>query len=185
MASASSHRQTVRPLIEATMPRRTASGQFLATESRERQPHLARQFTRQSLDSTTTSGGKKIRPTPARTALQTAQPLLAETLPPFADESAEASPNARRFRCFPGPRPPTGRPSPGRHRNTVTYIYGPPPANTVLLVRENNIKRAFTCIACLPSGDTLPPRDKKRNKIRSSYLCRPVLRSCGSRRYFK
>src|SRR4030042_896503 len=87
MASASSHRQTVRPLIEATMPRRTASRAMSVQLNREKgSPTSLGSSQARAFTSTTTSGGKKIRPTPARAFLQAAQALLAEPFPPLADD---------------------------------------------------------------------------------------------------
>jgi hypothetical protein len=87
MASASSHRHTVRPLIEATMPRRTASRAISVQLNREKgSPVSLGSSHARALTSTTTSGGKKIRPTPTRTTLQSTQALLAKSFPPFADD---------------------------------------------------------------------------------------------------
>jgi hypothetical protein len=87
MASASSHRQTVRPLIEATIPRRTTSRAMSGQLNRENgNPCSYGSSQARALTSTTTPGGKKIRPARPRAALQAAQPLLAKPFSPLADD---------------------------------------------------------------------------------------------------
>jgi hypothetical protein len=87
MASAASHRQTVRPLIEAAMPRRTVSRAISAQLNRESgRPVSLGSSQARALTSTTTPGGEKTRPAPARTALQAPQALRAESFSPLADD---------------------------------------------------------------------------------------------------
>jgi hypothetical protein len=87
MASASSHRHTVRPLIEATIPRRTASRAMSEQLNRDKGTSCsAGSWQARALTSTTASGGEKARPPPSRPVFQADQTLLEKPLSPLADD---------------------------------------------------------------------------------------------------
>lgn len=87
IASALSHRQTVAPLMAATIPRCTASRVMSAWLKREKGRSLSAGNSQASaLTCTSTSGGKKPGTTPAWAAFQARQSVVAETLPPFTDD---------------------------------------------------------------------------------------------------
>ena len=87
IASASSHRQTVRPLMEATIPRWIASRAMSAQLNRDNgTPCSAGSWHARALTSTTISGGENARPPPARAVFQADQTLLGKSISPLADD---------------------------------------------------------------------------------------------------
>jgi len=89
MASWSSQRQTVAPLICATIPRATTSLAKSWRLNRERGNSVwAGSSQASALTCTTTSGGKNGRSPGSWFVLQTGQPLLKEAFAPFAHDLA-------------------------------------------------------------------------------------------------
>src|SRR5439155_11641493 len=97
MASWSSHRQTVDPEIEATMPWRITSFWMSGTNSREAgSSRVLGSSQATALTAITTSGGKNPRPTLPGGLLQSLQALLEEALAPLAHDLAGTGPPWRR-----------------------------------------------------------------------------------------
>ena len=87
MASALSHRQMVTPLMEATIPRRTASRAMSAELRRDRgKPSSAGSAHARALTSMTIRGGKGAGPPAPRTIAQTVESLMEEAFWPLADD---------------------------------------------------------------------------------------------------
>jgi hypothetical protein len=95
MASALSQRQTVVPLIEATMPFSMASRAISALLSRENGRFLSHgSWQANALTSIMTLGGKTTRPAASWTILQAGQAFFKETFSPLANDLS------RRFESF-------------------------------------------------------------------------------------
>jgi hypothetical protein len=145
MASASSHRQIVLALIEATIPRRTASLARSAQLKREngRLDSLGSSQA-SALTSTTSAGGKSSRPARAREAFQARQTLAVEPLAPLADDlprQVKAAGNLGVLQTRGGQQHDFGADNVAKWRcvlscNSLQYL--------PLLIRENNGKWAHT-----------------------------------------
>jgi len=87
MASLLSHRQTVLPLMEATMPRLRAQLAIWPQVSREKgRPSSSGNWHARALTATTISGGKSGGSAPPWPFLQAGQALVEESLSPLGDD---------------------------------------------------------------------------------------------------
>jgi len=180
MASPSNHRHTVRPLMEATIPRRTASWAMSPQLNREKGKSFSPGSSHaRALTSTTTPGGKKTRPAPAGTALQTRQTLLAEPLTPLADDlPGQIQPLGNRgvLQAIGGQQNHLGsRNLAIRCRISSRHVLQSPP----LLIREDDSVWAASWHSVTPFKSTLPRRHPERHNIMSPYLCQRPLRERG------
>ena len=105
MASALSQRHTVTPLIEATMPWRTAlRTNLLVAKPGQRHAVGSRQFTRQRFDLHANLRGKKPGGAPAVADLEVPSAGAQKSVSAISKRSRGAHGDTRQYLCSPHPR---------------------------------------------------------------------------------